>query len=106
MDNISLATKMRALTEHRKREKDQEREKKNQKMLSKIERYVKKHIYPKIERAANEGEDILTFSCPRKYSSYITIIQVLLEKEGFRADRSLFSVKTIFISWGKENIDD
>ena len=54
MDNISLATKMRALTNHR--EKEQEKEKKNQKMLSKIERYVEKHIYPKIEETADKGE--------------------------------------------------
>lgn len=99
MDNISLATKMRALTNHREKEKEQEKEQKNQKMLSKIEKYVEKHIYPKIESTADKGEDILAFSCSRKYSPYITIIQSLLQKEGFHVERAAFSMKTIYISW-------
>lgn len=68
-------------------------------MLSKIERYVEKHIYPKIEETADKGEYFLAFSCPRRYSSYITIIQSLLQKEDFHVERSISFMRTIYISW-------
>lgn len=68
-------------------------------MFSKIERCVEKHIYPKIEETADKGEYFLAFSCSRRYSSYITIIQSLLQKEDFHVERSISFMRTIYISW-------
>ena len=105
-DNISAeAMQILTLDSIVEKEKNEEYELKKQKPA--MERYVKRHIIPKIKKAAKKGEYQICYSPQGKAFKYNALIIKILRDNGYSVHPNIFS-ESFNINWRskREEKDD
>ena len=98
--NISAET-MQALTINSIVEKRKNEEYELKKQKPAMERYVKRHIIPKIKKAAKKGEYQICYSPQGKAFKYNALIIKILMDNGYSIHPNIFS-ESFNINWRRE----
>ena len=87
-------------------QKEKNKEIELEKMKPAMERYVKRHILPKIKKAAKEGNYQICYFPRGKASKYISLVVKFLKENGYSVHPNIFS-ESFNISWHerKHNYD-
>ena len=64
-----------------------------------MEKYVKRHIIPKIKKAAEKGEYYIHIELGKKPTKYRSLVIDFLGDNGYHVDRSFFTPDYLGIHW-------